>query len=67
METKKLRDLKPGDFFTRKPIDNPKESQVWVRGAYDRIQKKYECTNWADTSRTICLKGSTNVYTDFIF
>ena len=62
-----LRDLKPGQFFTRKPIDAPKESQVWVRGAYDRSQKKYECTNWADTSRTIYLKGETNVYTDFIF
>lgn len=64
---KNLKDVKNGQFFTRKLIDAPKESQVWVRGPYDRSQKKYECTNWADTSRTIYLKGSTDVYTDFIF
>ena len=63
----KLKDLKPGAFFTRKPVDAPKESQVWVRGAYDRAQKKYECTNFADISRCIYLKGETDVYTYFIF
>ena len=63
----KLKELKPGAFFTRKPVDAPTEKQVYVRGAYDRAQKKYECTSWADTSRCIYLKGETEVYTDFIF
>ena len=63
----KLKDLKPGAFFTRKPIDAPKESQVYVRGAYDRTLKKYECTKWNDTSKSINLKGETEVYTYFIF
>ena len=40
----KIKDLKKGAFFTKKPVDNPKESQVWIRGEYDRSEKKYECT-----------------------
>lgn len=62
-----LKNVKPGRFFTRRPIDAPKESQVWVRCNYDRILKKYECINWADIGRTVYLKGDTKVYTDFIF
>ena len=64
---KNLKDVKNGQFFTRKPIDAPKESQVWVRDNYDRILKKDECTNWADIGHTVYLKGDTKVYTDFIF
>ena len=67
MDPKKLKDVRPGQFFTRKPIDAPKEKQVYVRGAYDRAQKKYECQNFADISRCIYLKGETEVYTEFIF
>lgn len=26
----KIRELKQGDYFTLKQIDEPKESQVWV-------------------------------------
>lgn len=62
-----VRDLKPGTWFTLKPIDCPKEGQVWVRGEYDRTEKKYCCQNWADICRERSLKGSTPVYTDFIF
>ena len=36
----KVKDLKQGDFFTKKAIADPKDSQVWIRGAYDRSQKK---------------------------
>ena len=67
MDSKKLKDLKPGQFFTRKPIDAPTEKQVYVRCAYDRTQKKYECQSFSDISRCIYLKGETEVYTDFIF
>jgi len=70
METKKtqtLRDLKPGTWFTLKPLETPREGQVWVRGEYDRAEKKYSCQNWADICRERSLKGSTPVYTDFIF
>lgn len=67
MEAKKLKDLKPGAFFTRKPIEEPKENQVYLRGAYDRAQKKYECTNFGDMNKVIYLKGETIVYQGFTF
>lgn len=62
-----LKEVKKGDFFTRKQIDNPKEEQVFIRGEYDRETKKYECFRFSDVNDTIFLKGSTTVYTDFIF
>ena len=62
-----VKDLKKGEYFTKKPIEEPKESQVWVRGEYDRSEKKYEAFNFADVSRTILLKGSAEIYTDFTF
>ena len=62
-----LKEIKRGEFFTRKSIENPTESQVWIRGEYDREQKKYECTRFDDINRTIYLKGATTVYTEFTF
>ena len=63
----KIRDLKKGDFFTRKPLSDPKDSQVWIRGDYDRSQKKYECVCFGDANRYAYLKGDAQVYTDLVF
>lgn len=63
----KLKDLKKGDFFTKKPIAEPNGSQVWIRGAYDPKQKKYECQCWDDANKYCCISGSKEVYTDFVF
>lgn len=63
----KIKELKKGDFFTLKPIAEPKESQVFIRGDYDRTEKKYECTRFDDINSWRLLKPSTVVYTDFIF
>lgn len=63
----KIKDLKKGAFFTKKPVDNPKESQVWIRGEYDRSEKKYECTRFDDISCSCFLPGSKEVFTDFTF
>ena len=62
-----LKEVKKGDFFTRKQIDEPTERQVYIRGEYDRESKKYECCRFDDINAVIYLKGSTTVYTDFIF
>jgi len=62
-----VRDLKKGDFFTRKPIDNPKERQVWVRGEYDRSAKAYSCARFADSCDEIFLKPSKKIYVGFTF
>ena len=62
-----IRELKKGEFFTKKPIDAPRESQVWIRGEYDRAEKKYECTRFDDASASCYLKGEKEVFTDFVF
>lgn len=67
MEGVKLKNLKPGTWFTRKPCEYPTEKQVLIRGNYDRESKRYSCTYWDDVCREIMLKGETIVYTDFIF
>ena len=35
----KLKDLKKGEWFTRKPIDEPKERQVFIKDFYGREEK----------------------------
>ena len=62
-----VKQLKNGEFFTLKPISEPKESQVFVRGEYDRTAKKYECGKFSDISYSRLIKGNTEVYTDFVF
>lgn len=63
----KIRELKQGDYFTLKQIDEPKESQVWIRGEYDRSTRTYSATNFSDMNRERCFKGDKEVFTDFIF
>ena len=64
---KLLKDLKPGEWFTLKPYEEAKESQVYIREEYDREEKKYWCGKFCDTSYCRLLKGSTPVYTEFTF
>ena len=62
-----VKQLKNGEFFTLKPIAEPKETQVYIRRDYDRSAKKYECGKFSDISYSRLLKGDTEVYTDFVF
>ena len=64
---KKLKNLKQGEHFTLRPIAEPKESQVYIRGEYDRCEKKYECIKFLNICHTRYFKGEKEVYTDFIF
>lgn len=63
----KLKDLKRGEWFIRKPNEYPKEKQVFIRGDYLRGTHKYVCQRFSDISDAIYLKDETIVYTDFIF
>lgn len=63
----KLKELKPGEYFTKKPIEYPKETQVFIRGSYDRALKKYECVRFSDSCDYQYIDGSKEVFTDFIF
>ncbi len=64
-----LKDLKKGDFFLRtpRPCPEPKPSQVWVKGEYDRSLKAWECYKWEDVNHTGYISGKTMVQTDFVF
>ena len=62
-----VKQLKKGEFFTRKPIDHPTEKQVFIRGEYDRASKKYECTRFDDISSAVYLRGDKEIFVDFTF
>ena len=62
-----VRELKKGDFFTKKPYENPTDMQVWIRGDYDRSSKRYSCYCWGDVNKEQFLKGDKEVYTEFTF
>ena len=62
-----LKSLKKGEYFTLKDIPEPKESQVWVKDDYDRIDKEWICYKFSDVNQSKGFKGTKMVYTDFIF
>lgn len=62
-----VKELKKSDFFTKKPIAEPKEGQVWVRGEYDRSARRYEVYKWADVNYSQYLRGDQVVFCDFCF
>ena len=62
-----IRALKKGDFFTKKDIDEPTHYQVWVRGEYDRTEKKFWCWRFWDVCDGAYFPASREVYTDFTF
>lgn len=65
----KLKELKKGEYFTRKSLgeQEAKPSQVYVKDDYDHSAKKYWCYKWDDICKGIALKGDTEVYQDFTF
>jgi hypothetical protein len=63
----KIQELKKGDYFTIKPIAEPKESQVFVYDGYDRSERKYCATKFSDISIGRTFKKDTEVYIDFTF
>ena len=63
----KLKDLKAGEWFTKKPISEPSGSQVWIKQAYDRSAKKYEIVRWDNVNDSQLMSGNKEVYTDFVF
>lgn len=63
----KVRDLRLGEYFTLKPIEHPKENQVFVRGAYCKSDRKYDCNRWDDVNAVRSLPGDREVFVDFVF
>ncbi len=67
MRAIKMKDLKKGEFFTLKPVEEPKESQVFVRDEYDRTERKYWAGKWSCYGDGKYIPGDRVVYTDFCF
>jgi hypothetical protein len=62
-----IKDLKKGEYFTLKEIEEPNESQVYVKGEYDRLSKTYSCNKFSDMNSERFFKGDKVVYTGFTF
>ncbi len=61
--TKALRDVKPGEYFKRKPDARA----VFVRGAYDRATKRISATDFDDINRELFIKPDALVVVGFTF
>lgn len=62
-----LKSLKQGDLFTLKDIPSPKDSQVYIKGEYDRGTRTFGCTKYSDMNSWRDFKGDKMVYIDFYF
>lgn len=62
---KKIKELKKGEYFTIRPIEEPQGYQVWVRDQYDRSERRYLCHNYEDNNRWRYYQGDKEVFVDF--
>lgn len=62
-----IRDIKKGEYFTKKQIEEPTESQVWVKGDYCREAKKYFIHRFSDVNDSQLYDAKKPIYTDFYF
>ena len=67
MKATTIEQLKKGEYFTLKPIEYPRESQVYVREDYDHSLKKYGASKFSDFCSDRYFKRGTIVYIDFTF
>lgn len=63
----KLNELKKGEYFTLKDIAEPNNSQIYIKGEYDRGSKTFSCVKFSDTNSERFFKVSKEVFTEFIF
>ena len=61
MDSKKLKDIKKGEFVKRK-IDS---KTVFIRGEYCRYEKRYELIDVEDINRILYFKGNINFFIGF--
>ena len=62
-----IKELKQGDYFTKKAISEPTPAQVWIREDYSRENKAYFCRNWNDSNKYCLMKGNKEIFVDFTF
>ena len=64
---KQLREIKKGDYFTLKEITELKESQVYIKGDYDKASKTFSVCKFSDVNSERFIKADKQVYTEFTF
>ena len=58
-----LKSTQKGDYIKKTPT----AKKVWVRGEYDRSERRYLLTDFEDVNHTIYMKASHMVFVDFTF
>lgn len=68
MKQVNLSQVKPGDFFTLTPHEQPTENQVWVMDGYDRVTRMYEAHKFTDVNHGLANgDGNRIVFVGFTF
>lgn len=65
-QTKKLKDVRKGEFFKRLIKGQPAQ-EVYVKGEYDRAEGAYWCYKYYDVNDGRYIKASTIVNVGFTF
>jgi hypothetical protein len=58
-----INTVKPGEYIKRKAD----AKTVYIKGAYNRSTKTYECTDTEDMSRQIYIKADKPVFVGFTY
>lgn len=58
---KELKNVKRDELFRLSTSEN---APLWVRGEYDRAEKKYECYKYDDINHFSYFKGTRNVFVE---
>lgn len=59
-----LKEVKKGDFFRLTDSDT---ATVYIKGAYDRSERKFEVTKFDDMNDFKFMNGTRTVYIGFTF
>lgn len=57
-----LKEIREGEYFKFTP-----NGKVYVRGYYERSEKKYECYQFDDVNHECFTKGDRKIFIDFEF
>jgi hypothetical protein len=61
-----IRNIKQGEWFTLRHIEEPKPNQVWIRNHYDQSSKTYSISNWS-TGQERFVRADRKAYLNFTF
>ena len=63
MQNVTIKSVKPGDYIKRKED----AKTVYIKGAYDRATKSFECADTDDMNRVIYIKSDKLVFVGFTY